>query len=331
MTSVTLSVSAPVTERIDRFLADQLSISRTQAARLVATGCVTVNGELARRSRKLDRADKVEINFPEDDQTRVLEPHRIELDIVYEDDCLLIINKPAGLVVHPAPGHWNDTLVNALVSRGCSLSPGEPGRPGVVHRLDKDTSGLLIIAKGEGSHRALATAIARREVTRQYAALVWGHLGEAREIDVPVGRHPRDRKRMIVLSSGKEARTSVEPIARFSTCDLVRLKLATGRTHQIRVHLAHIGHPIVGDQVYSGGGPKRASGPQRPLSNAIDASVGRQSLHAARLEFAHPETRERMDIWAEWPTDLRKVMATAAEQIDLLERPDVLEYLGFFE
>ncbi len=331
MTSVTLSVSAPVTERIDRFLADQLSISRTQAARLVATGCVTVNGELARRSRTLDRADKVEINFPEDDQTRVLEPHRIELDIVYEDDSLLVINKPAGLVVHPAPGHWNDTLVNALELRGGGLSPGVPGRPGVVHRLDKDTSGLLLIAKSEGSHRALAEAIARREVARQYAALVWGHLGESREIDVPVGRHPRDRKRMIVLSSGKEARTSVEPIARFSTCDLVRLKLATGRTHQIRVHLAHIGHPIVGDQVYGGGGPKRVSGPQRPLSNAIDGSVGRQSLHAARLEFSHPETRERMDIRAEWPTDLRKVMATAAEQIDLLERPDVLEYLGFFE
>jgi 23S rRNA pseudouridine1911/1915/1917 synthase len=251
------------------------------------------------------------------------------LNVVYEDDVLLVLDKPAGLVVHPAPGHWDDTLLNALVARGTSLSAGG-GRPGIVHRLDKDTSGLLIVAKSDDVHRSLAGALARRKIGRTYAALAWGHVRGTIEIDAPVARHPKDRKRMTVLATGRRAVSSVEPVARFDTCDLVRVHLATGRTHQIRVHLAHIGHPVVGDPVYGRGGARRVTGEQRPDAVAIEKLAPRQALHAALLRFAHPLSREELEFRSEWPQDLLPALNAARGEDDLLDRANPLQYLGFF-
>jgi 23S rRNA pseudouridine1911/1915/1917 synthase len=319
------------TERLDRFLADQLSLSRTHAARLVGLGAVLVNEKVARSSRTLERGDVVTVTLPADTTPpRTLVPHPFPLTAVYEDDDLLVLDKPAGLVVHPAPGHWTDTLLNALVARGTALSSGA-GRPGIVHRLDRDTSGLLLVAKHDVAHRRLSHAIGLRRVERTYAALVWGHIAKPITIDAPIARHSKDRKRMAVLARGRPARTSVERVARFDVCDLVRVKLETGRTHQIRVHLAHIGHPVVGDPVYGGGGARRLSGSAHARATVVEQAVSRQALHAAQLAFAHPVSRQWQVARAEWPDDLRPVIAAAAEDPALLARPNVLEYLGFFQ
>ncbi len=288
-----------------------------------------VNGERARASRSLLREDTVEIRFPgEREALRPLTPHHCPVGIVYEDDDILVIDKPAGLVVHPAPGHWDDTLVNVLVARGTQLSRGS-GRPGIVHRLDKDTSGLIIVAKTDAAHRALSLSLSRRRLHREYAVLVWGHLAGSREIDAPLARHPKDRKRMAVLATGRSALTRVEPVARFDVCDLVRATLASGRTHQIRVHLAHIGHPVVGDAVYHGGGARRMTGSQRVRANEVERMAPRQALHAAALRFVHPVSGEQCDLHSEWPSDLRPLLAAAAVDETLLDRPNPLEYLGF--
>jgi 23S rRNA pseudouridine1911/1915/1917 synthase len=247
---VGFSVVAPATERLDRFLADQLQLSRTQAARLVAGKAVTVNGRPARASHTLARGDRVAVAFPVEEPPRTLAPASIALTLVYEDEHLAVIDKPAGLVVHPAPGHWDDTLVNALVARGTTLSGGAEGRPGIVHRLDRDTSGLMVVAKTDLAHRRLGAALAARKVRRAYAALAWGHLDRSPlVIEAPLARHPRDRKRMAVLPDGRPARTEAYVVARLDVVDLLRLELHTGRTHQIRVHLEHVGHPVVGDPV----------------------------------------------------------------------------------
>ncbi|HEX2450142.1 MAG TPA: RluA family pseudouridine synthase, partial [Gemmatimonadales bacterium] len=261
---VAFSVAVPQTERLDRFLADQLQLSRTQAARLVADKAVRVDGREARASRTLARGELVSVAFPDAEPPRTLKPAAIALSLVYEDEHLAVIDKPAGLVVHPAPGHWEDTLVNALVARGTTLAGGAEGRPGIVHRLDRDTSGLMVVAKTDLAHRRLGAALAARKVRRAYAALAWGHLDQGPlVIDAPLARHPRDRKRMLVTPNGRPARTEAHVVARFGVVDLLRLELHTGRTHQIRVHLEHVGHPIVGDPVYAGGGSRRMSGAAR--------------------------------------------------------------------
>lgn len=320
----------PATERLDRFLADQLSLSRTQAARLVAEGKVWVNSRAARASQTLSRGDLVAVDLPSEKPPRELKPHFVDLTVCYEDEFLMVIDKPAGLVVHPAPGHWSDTLVNALAARGTRLSTGAPGRPGIVHRLDKETSGLLIVAKTDEAHQALSRALAARRIQRIYAAVVWGHIPQNLEIDAPIGRHRVDRKRMAVLADGKPARSFVEPVARFDVCDLVRVRLETGRTHQVRVHLAHVGHPVVADAVYGGGGARRMSGRHRARAQKIEERFPRLALHAAVLRLRHPISGEECEFQSEWPADLRAGLAEAAWDAALVDRPDPLGYLGFF-
>ena len=330
MEPCTFTVLSPATERLDRFLADQLQLSRTQAARLVADKRVEVNGAVARASRLLARGDEVTVRFPETEPPRTLQPAQIPLTILWEDEHLAVIDKPAGLVVHPAPGHWNDTLVNALVARGTTLAGGAEGRPGIVHRLDRDTSGLLLVAKTDLTHRRLQMAIQARRVRRVYAALAWGHLDEPElVIEAPIMRHPQDRKRMAVLEGGRAARTDVFVIARFGVTDLLRLELHTGRTHQIRVHLQHVGHPIVADPVYSGGGSRRIGGPARATAERLERAAPRQALHAAGLAFRHPVSGDPLQFSAPWPRDLHDALSVAAGS-DLLAPPDPLRYLGFF-
>jgi 23S rRNA pseudouridine1911/1915/1917 synthase len=327
---IDFTVSTSQTERLDRYLADQLGISRTQAARLVADKLVVVEGKPARASRLLARGERVQVRFPERQPPRTIRPATIPLTLIYEDEHLAIIDKPAGLVVHPAPGHWDDTLVNALVARGTTLAGGAEGRPGIVHRLDRDTSGLMIVAKTDLAHRKLGAAIASRRVRRSYAALAWGHLDSSSvRIDAPLARHPQDRKRMMVSALGRQARTDAAVIARFEVVDLLRLELHTGRTHQIRVHLEHLGHPIVGDPVYGGGGSRRISGAPRRAAEQLERATPRQALHAAALAFRHPVSGAPLEFQAEWPPDLRDALVVVGGE-ELVARSEPLSYLRFF-
>lgn len=324
------SVTTEATERLDRFLADQLQLSRTQAARIVAEGRITVDGKVARASRLLKRGELVRVEENRDTPLRQFTPREIPLDVIWEDEHLAVIDKPAGLVVHPAPGHWDDTLVNALAARGTALGGGEAGRPGIVHRLDRDTSGLIIVAKNEKAHRRLSSMIAARRVTRVYAALIWGHLDQEKvRIEAPLGRHPRDRKRMALLADGRAARTDAFGVCRLGPVQLVRLELHTGRTHQIRVHLESIGHPIVGDPVYPGGGARRITGPGREMARTLEALAPRQALHAAMLAFRHPVTGEPIQLLSPWPADLWPLLRTALGEHAPQDRNGVLESLHF--
>ncbi|MEP6572610.1 MAG: RluA family pseudouridine synthase [Gemmatimonadota bacterium] len=326
------TVTSEETERLDRFLADQLDLSRTQAARLVANKAVTVNGAVARASRLLARGETVIVRFPASEPPRTLQPTAIALTIVFEDEHLAIIDKPAGLVVHPAPGHWQDTLVNALIARGTTLSGGAAGRPGIVHRLDRDTSGLMVVAKTDIAHRRLGMALAARKVTRHYAAISWGHLDASpTRIDAPLDRHPKDRKRMAVVEEGRPARSDAYVIARFDIAELLRVELHSGRTHQVRVHLSHIGHPLLGDPVYGMGGSRRISGSQRIRAEMLERLSPRQALHAAYLAFQHPVTQLPMEFVSDWPADLKPLLVALADGSVPVADSDALRYLLFFK
>jgi 23S rRNA pseudouridine1911/1915/1917 synthase len=315
-------VGARAGERLDLFVANACDLSRTQAATLIAGGFVLVNGARQKAGFRTAARDQIEVVIPPP-PGRDIVPEDVPLSIVYEDDALLVVDKPAGMVVHPAPGHWSGTLVNALVGRGGELaSGGGTERPGLVHRLDKETSGLLVVAKTEHAHRTLSAALAARTIRRRYAALCWGHLQMERVgVDAPLARDPRDRQRMAIVSGGKAARTTFVRVARFDSVDLLRAHLHTGRTHQIRVHLNSIGHPVVGDDTYGGGGGRRlAALPPR-----------RHFLHAAWLRLPHPETGALLELRSPLPDDLRHSLLAVAHMPELAEHPDPLAALGFFD
>ena len=278
-------------------------------------------GRREKASYKLEAGEQVDVDIPPP-PGRDVQPENIPLKVVHEDDDLLVVDKPSGMVVHPAPGNWTGTLVNALMGRGGALSrTSGDERAGIVHRLDKDTSGLLLVAKNDRAHRLLSAAMAARRISRRYATVSWGHIETDRiRVERPLARDPRDRTKMAVRPEGRPAITDFVRLARFDAGDLLRAQLLTGRTHQIRVHLASIGHPVVGDDVYGGGGGRRL----------VALQAKRHFLHAARLRFHHPVTGEKLDIKSPLPDDLRRSLATIAEMPELLAHPDPLDYFGFY-
>lgn len=264
--------------------------SRSHLQTLITQGEVRVDGRAAHAaSQKLRLGQRVTVRLVPTAQAQAFRPEALPLDIGYEDDHLIVLNKPAGLVVHPAPGHWSGTLLNALLAHhpGAAVLP----RAGIVHRLDRDTSGVMVVAKTLPAMQALVRAIAARDVRREYCAIAWGAFrADEQDIDAPIGRDPRSRVRMAVVGSGKPSRTTVRVLARSAQgYTAVECRLHTGRTHQIRVHLAHTGHPLVSDALYGGG-----------------AALGlkRQALHARRLSFVHPVTGSSMDFEVPLPADL---------------------------
>ena len=307
--------------RLDLFVAQRADLSRTQAATLITAGRVLVNDARQKASYRVEAADTIVVTITPPEGRSVL-GEDIPLQIVFEDDDLLVVDKAAGMVVHPAPGNWTGTLVNALKGRGQQLAEtGAEDRAGLVHRLDKDTSGLLLVAKSEPAHRVLSKAIAERRVSRRYAAMCWGHLdGDTLTVDKPIARDPNDRTKMAVGAAGRTARTDFVRLARFESCDLLRAHLHSGRTHQIRVHLSAIGHPVVGDDSYGGGGARRL----------VALAPKRHFLHAAWLVFRHPVSGATMDFRSPLPEDLRVSLAAIAQVPELIAHPDPLEYLGFY-
>jgi len=285
-------------QRLDAFVSRAAGMSRARAARLIADGALLVDDSPASKSLRLEPGMRVHV--PGDEPAAEgLEPEDLPVRVVYQDDALLVLSKPAGLVVHPAPGHPAGTLANALVRLGGA--GGDPGRPGIVHRLDAGTSGLMIVARSEEAFAVLATAMAAREISRTYLALVEGQPDtDTLTIDAPIGRSPRHRKKMAVVAGGKEALTRVTVLERHPRTALVEAKPHTGRTHQIRVHLAAAGHPVVGDAVY---------GRDRKLAGAL--GLERPFLHAARLSFSHPMTGAVIELEDPLPADLDAVLARA--------------------
>ncbi|OLC16310.1 MAG: RluA family pseudouridine synthase [Chloroflexi bacterium] len=287
-------VAAP---RLDRFIAEHAAdLSRAAAARLIKSHLVTVNGETADPSDRVAAGDVIELEVPEAYAPNA-EPEDIPLEVVYEDEDLLVINKPAGMVVHPAPGHHSGTLVHALLGRGGSWSSaGGAARPGIVHRLDKGTSGLIVVARNDASHRALSSQLSDRTLSRSYLAIARGRFKtDAGELEGAIGRHPKDRKRMAIVAGGRFARTRYEVVEKRRTHTLLRCDLDTGRTHQIRVHLAALGHPLAGDAEYGG---RRPGEPDRPM------------LHAWRLRLRHPRTHVEMSFEVAPPADFAAFWAS---------------------
>jgi len=287
--------------RLDAFVAARAGISRAAAAKLISSGSVLVDGHLATKSSRIADGMRVAVSLPEADDVTP-QPEDIPVSVVFEDDHLLVVSKPAGLVVHPAPGHSSGTLVNALLARaGAQPAGGDAGRPGIVHRLDAGTSGLMIVAKDEATHAALTEALAARAITRTYLALVDGVPDtDTTTIDAPIGRSPRDRKRMAVVAGGRPAVTEIMVLEKLPDTALVEARPVTGRTHQIRVHLKAAGHPVVGDRVY---------GRNHKLAAAL--GLERPFLHAARLSFEHPSTGARIELEDPLPPDLQVALAAA--------------------
>jgi len=316
----TVSISAEEEgQRLDRVLAARIpALSRSRLKALILDGQVKVAGRTIRDpNTPVKSGDSVTVTLPAPEPAKPA-GEVIPLNIVYEDDSLIVIDKPAGLVVHPAAGHAKGTLVNALIAHcGDSLSGiGGVKRPGIVHRLDKDTTGLMVVAKTDQAHRALSAQFANKAesgIERGYLALVWGALGRAKgTIDAPLDRHPKARDKRAVRDGGRPAVTHWEAFERYAGADgkpiasLLACTLETGRTHQIRVHLAYIGHPILGDATY-GTGFKTKAARLPPNARAALEALGRQALHAYRLGFEHPVSGENMNFRSELPPDLRRL------------------------
>jgi 23S rRNA pseudouridine1911/1915/1917 synthase len=315
---IRIAVEEDAAERLDSYLANRIeTLSRSRIAQLLADGMITLNGRVPRKSERPAAGDVIVVTLPAAEPAGV-EAEPIPLRIVHEDEAIAVVDKPAGLVVHPAPGHRSGTLVNALLHHLSDLSGiGGVLRPGIVHRLDKDTSGLLLVAKSDAAHRRLSDALRRREVQRIYLAAAWGHLpADELEVDAPIARSTTQRTRMAVLPDGRPARTRFRRLARWRAADLLRAELATGRTHQIRVHLAHGGHPVVGDATYGPHALRGISGPDRGWALAFAKRVPRQFLHAAELVFRHPQSGATLHFESPLPDDLAAAAEWAASTSD---------------
>jgi 23S rRNA pseudouridine1911/1915/1917 synthase len=299
--------------RLDQCLAEMFpDYSRSKLQTWIKAGRVKVDGVALRGREKLDGGEEIELDA-EAEVVLESDPEDIPLDIVYEDDSLLIINKPAGLVVHPAVGNWNGTLVNALLNHDPNLNVLP--RAGIVHRIDKETSGLLMIAKTLQAHNSLVEQLQERSINREYLALVKGWMTAGGTVDAPIGRHPVDRKRNAVRRDGKEAVTHYRLEQRFKRHTLIRVKLETGRTHQIRVHMSHINYALVGDQVY-GGRFQMPADCSPELAEAL-RSFKRQALHATKLGLEHPETGEYCEWEKPMPDDMQNLVnLLAANELD---------------
>ncbi len=284
-------------DRLDKFLAEAVgeSLTRTAAANHIESGAALVNGKTAAKNYKVKAGDSIVLEIPEAAEVDIL-PENIPLDIVYEDKDLLVVNKPKGMVVHPAPGHYSGTLVNALMYHCKDSLSGINGeiRPGIVHRIDKDTSGLLMVAKNDFAHQGLAAQIKEHSFTREYECVVNGAVKEDGTVSAPIGRHKTDRKKMCVTEqNSREAVTHYKVIENLGNYTHLKCILETGRTHQIRVHMSYIGHPIAGDEVYGNGKPKWLCG---------------QCLHAKKIGFVHPATGEYMEFDSELPDYFQKFL-----------------------
>ena len=290
-------------KRIDKLLSEQLpDLTRSAIQHLMQDGCVMISGTPVKKNAKAAVGDEITVELPEPKEVAI-EPENIPLDIVYEDGDIIVVNKPKGMVVHPAPGNWSGTLVNALMYHcGDSLS-GINGeiRPGIVHRIDKDTSGLLVVAKNDRAHQSLAEQIKVHSAGRRYYAVVYGTPREQKgTVNAPIARHPVDRKKMAVISGGREAITHYEVLEQYAGYSYLTFLLETGRTHQIRVHMAHIGHPIIGDPLY---GPTKDKW-----------KLQGQCLHAGELTLTHPATGERMTFQAPLPAYFTTVLQKLRNQ-----------------
>jgi len=299
--------------RIDLFLANKnIGLSRSRIQKLISQQNILVNGKPTKPSYKIKGNEKITIKVPPLEKLS-LEPENIPLDILYEDSDLLVVNKKTGMVVHPALGNYSHTLVNALLFHCKDLS-GINGvlRPGIVHRLDKNTSGLLVVAKNDFAHLGLAEQIKNRTLLREYAAIVWGHMPSDKGIiEAPIGRSMKDRKKMTVTRlKGRESLTEYQVLERFDLCDLLSVRLKTGRTHQIRVHLSYLNHPVLGDPEY-GGRQKWIKGvhdKHRLLAQKLLNLIDRQALHAKKLGFIHPRTKEYKEFESFMPKDMENVL-----------------------
>lgn len=289
--------------RIDKYIADMSDISRSFAAKLCDEEKVLLNGKTAKKKQSLEAGDVIEIFLPPVENIEA-KPEDISIDIVYEDDDVIVVNKPQGMVVHPAPGNESGTLVNALLHH-CTLSAiNGVMRPGIVHRIDKDTSGLLVVAKNNEAHMFLSDQLKERKALRKYVSLVNGNITEDTfTVDKPIARHPKDRKKMAIVHGGREAITHVKVLERFGQYTLIECVLQTGRTHQIRVHLASLGHSIVGDKTY---GIKKEK-----------FNLEGQLLHAKTIGFVHPKTKKTMEFDSQIPPHFEKVINLLRQMTNL--------------
>ena len=301
--------------RLDRFVPRVLEdLSRSRVQGLIAEGAVLVNDTGKRPGYRLRIGDRIAVHVPEPVQL-VARPEDLPLTVVHEDADLLVVDKPAGMAVHPAPGSPSGTLVNALLHHCGDLS-GINGvlRPGIVHRLDRGTTGLLMVAKNDTAHRGLAAQLEKRSVERRYAALVWGRPPGEGVVDAPLDRNPRDRKRMAVVEGGRRAVTHFRRLRELAFLSLVELRLETGRTHQIRVHAQHLGHPVFGDPVYGGRTRVRGIDPRhREEARRLLEGIDRQALHAASLGFTHPRTGEALRFESPLPEDMARTVQGASK------------------